>query len=493
MNLSFLQFLQSNFVEKELAEQPVSKHPFSPDQLQRWYQETGLAGSVFPSQGLLSTPFDELPIFGTAQLPMAKLQETLQVRQYLLTLFNHPERLAQLELVDKKKFQPPAEISSPLFHHVFQAGLALSIQDLGLQVGQGRGNRVSRRQILMNGPFIKLGAQARVPFSGAAMQDTFGAPAALATLAMCHALSCVPRNGVFHDIDRQVALVKAALIWMENEPWLAKRTDKAKLLKRWGRNLVGVLEPSGAVAYKRAEALFKAGIRAFRVYSPEPGRDMEQTIKELKKRWGEQVEIFAGQITSCDQAQRVEAAGADGIYIGVGGGGRCITAQRSDSVVNWPELAWSLRGCVQVPVIVEGGASAQCGVTLALGASGIGVSRMVAGGTIESPGGMLYYINEQGKWFKPYGGEASARTKFLDGKMLGHQIPAFVEGETTEAFKPSGSYRRPTLTQNILTLLEDVILSLVFRGVENITELQALDPSPIRQLTSSGHFQQGVH
>jgi len=193
------------------------------------------------------------------------------------------------------------------------------------------------------------------------------------------------------------------------------------------------------------------------------------------------------------QAKELEEAGADGLYIGIGGGGRCTTSVRSGSVVGWPELLWQLRGAVNIPVIVEGGASTQIGVTLALGASGIGISRIVGGGTIESPGGLLYLVNKEGEWFKPYGGEASARTKYQDKKMLACNLPAFVEGETTKAIKSYIPHIHPTMAQNTLFLLEDLILSLVFRGVTKIEDLQALNPSPLRRITLYGFEQQNTH
>ena len=132
-------------------------------------------------------------------------------------------------------------------------------------------------------------------------------------------------------------------------------------------------------------------------------------------------------------------------------------------------------------------------MTLLLGASAISVSRMVAGGTIESPGGALYCVGGNGKLFKPYGGEASARTKYLDGKVLPFDIPSFVEGETTKAEISYVKFVYPTLTYNLHLLFEDAILALVFRGVEDIASLQGIDPSPLRRLTASGEFQRQTH
>ncbi|OGD63048.1 hypothetical protein A2160_05405 [Candidatus Beckwithbacteria bacterium RBG_13_42_9] len=490
---SFQQLLKNTSGERYIQKR---LHLFQKEKMllfKRWYKETGEDGEVYPSQGLLITPFDYLPYVGKTLLPEEELWQTLKMRWYVLEIFNHPQRLNYLIKTEKEGYRAPPQITSQLMIALAKEGLAISVRDLGLQVRGTKGRRISRRKILLTGPFIRLGKYARIPFFGGAMPDIFGAPAALATMAESHGLACVPRNGVFSDPKRQVALAEAAMEWMKQEPLLMDRPDKEILLKRWQHNLVGVIEPSLVEGLNRAQKLYQVGVRTFRVYSPEPGREVERTVKILRQEWGEKIEIFAGQVASLDQAKKIEKAGADGLYVGIGGGGRCTTAVRSSSVIDWPELVWKMRGEVHIPVIVEGGASDHTGITLALGASGIGVSRIAGGGTIESPGGALYLVNKEGEWFKPYGGEASARTKYQDKKMLACNMPAFVEGKTTKAMKSYIPHILPTMAQNLFFLIEDLVLSLVFRGISSVNQLQALDPSPLRRITPAGVFQQNTH
>lgn len=479
------------FIEQVFAEFSQERKKL----FKRWYRQTGEFEStgVYPSQGLLKTPYDFLDDVGTSIMREEELWETLKMRRYMLEIFNHPDRLKAMQVVQNQPFQPPQKVSNQIMEDSFGRGLALSARDLGAQVVGTDGDRVGRRTLLQSGPFLKLGKYARIPFSSGAMPDVFGAPAALATVAMTHTLANVPRNGVFSDLKRQMDLIEAVFEWMEGEEMLLGRADRAALLSLWRRNVVGVVEPELEEGLARARALYKAGVRAFRVYSPEPGRDAELLVQRLRKTWGNEVEIFVGQVASVAQGVRLEKAGADGLHVGIGGGGRCITAVRSGSVVDWPNLLWQMRGEVGIPVVVEGGASDHVGVTLLLGASGIGVSRIAGGGTIESPGGLLYWVNKKGEWFKPYGGEASARTKYLDGKMMAVGLPAFVEGETTRAIKSYVPYAKPTLAENMYFLVEDLVLSLVFRGVQTITQLQAIDPSPLRRVTEHGLQQQGTH
>lgn len=463
------------------------------DIFKKWYKESGEGGEVYPSQGLLSTPYDYLDVLGKTILSEGELWETLKMRRYVLEIFNHPDRIEALRQVEKSRFVPPPKVESKVLEYAVNSGLALSVRDLGAEVVDGGGKRVGRRKLLAGGPFVKLGKFARIPFASGAMPDVFGSPAALATMAACHGLACVPRNGVFSDMKRQVDLAKAALAWMKLEGLVEDREDGKELVKIWKRNIVGVVEPEVEGGMKRVEAMFEVGVRAFRVYSPEPGDDARKLVNKMRKEWGEAIEIFVGQVAEVKQGLKLQEAGADGLYVGIGGGGRCTTAVRSSSVVNWPILVWRLTEEVKIPVIVEGGGSDHVGVTLLIGASGIGVSRIAAGGTVESPGGLVYWVDKNGRWFKPYGGEASARTKYVDGKVLAMGLPAFVEGETTKAFKGFVPYAKPTLAENVYFLLENVILSLVFRGVTSVPELQALDPSPLRRITAGGAKQQGTH
>src|SRR5690606_3647991 len=121
---------------------------------------------------------------------------------------------------------------------------------------------------------------------------------------------------------------------------------RKELMVRWKRNLVGVVEPELRTGMKRVGALWEAGVRSARVYSPEPGVDAVKMVKALRKEYLNEVEIFAGQVASVDQGVTLQEAGADGLFVGIGGGGRCITAVRSSSAVDWPSLVWKMRGSV---------------------------------------------------------------------------------------------------------------------------------------------------
>jgi hypothetical protein len=174
-----------------------------------------------------------------------------------------------------------------------------------------------------------------------------------------------------------------------------------------------------------------------------------------------------------EQAVAIQDRGANGIYIGIGGGGRCITGVRSGLAIDWPQLVEQLRGQLHVPIIVEGGASDAIAQTLAVGATGIGVTRSVSGGSIESPGGWSF-LQDHKSLFKPYGGEASARVKYMGGRGGPFGIIQYIEGQTTEANITHDRVTVPTLLHNYYLLNGDAILSLVFQNARDIPEFQQI-------------------
>lgn len=463
--------------------------------LSDWYSFSRENSKVYPSQGLLTTPHDYLDYQSLQMLPQEKIIQALVLRLYFLELFNHPYRIHFLKQTSANNFKAVPSIEGDAFGTARDTGAALSIGDLGASVVGSTKVRTGRTDRYAQGPFIKLGKQARTLFVGSESPDVWNSAASISTMAASHCLTAIPRNGIMADIKRQCDLAKEVFSWLKKteEVVLKDREDGKEIAKMWKKNVMAALSASPTKALSRADRLYKSGVRAFRVYSPEPGTGPIDTVRRLRKEYGNKIEIFSGQVVDTDQAKRVEEAGADGIFVGIGGGGRCITGVRSGSVIDWPELVWGLRGEITIPIIVQGGASDHVAITLLLGASGIGVSRAVSGGTIESPGGALYCSGKDGKLFKPYGGEASARTKYLEDKILPFEIPTFVEGETTKAEMSYVKHVLPTLTFNLHLMIEDAILAMVFRNVDTINELQSIDPSPLRRASSSDILQRSTH
>jgi hypothetical protein len=452
----FLQWLDNEF-ERESQQDPCKAHP---------------------SQGVAPTPYDGPEI---SEAPIDKYDLDLFKSNvvpgmlYFLELFNHPERIQHLR--NTTAYVPPAEYNHPVFAMAERERRAISINELALSAQGYEDERVGRSERFMDGPFAMLGDQPRSLLVGSANPEVWGSIPAIAHMVQTHSLCGLPRDGLFANVTRQVDLAKGVFEWLAKSPVLVGRSpsEALELLEYWRHNVMGVLEIDTKKGLARAEALYAAGVRTFRPYSPEPGSNLLSFVKALKalekERGWEHIEIFAGQIVAVEQAIELEKAGATGLYVGIGGGGRCKTGVRAGLAIDWPKLVWKLRGHSRIPVIIEGGASDNIAATLAVGGTGIGVTRIVAGGTIESPGGLTYYkIN--GHKRKRYAGEASGPVKWLGGKEGPFNIIPYEEGEVSTADMQYGRGNLPSVLSRAYLINGDVIMAYVFQNSRTLAEFQ---------------------
>jgi len=431
----------------------------------------------YPSQGLIKTEQDRSYGNKVKAINKAFFEQVIYDWLYYIELFNHPQRLKYLFAVSKTTFTPPPARFSLIFFMGKLFKRAIAINELALHISKADKDRTKRTERFLQGPFVKLGRQARTVFVGSANPDIWGSVPAIASMAMSHCLVGVPRDGYFRDLKRQATLAKDTLDWIRQSPVLLHVAPAVRktLLDYWIHNVMGVLEASPDRVVERAMALYKVGVRTFRIYSPEPGLGPLESLEAVRnlakiKEW-EPIEVFVGQVVSVQQAQDLDKAGAAGIIVGIGGGGRCTTGVRSGSAIDWPQLVWDLRGKISIPVIIEGGASDHIAQTLTVGATGIGVTRTVGGGTIESPGGYRYFEDEQKRLFKYYRGEASAGMKLMGGKEGPFDIIPYVEGQSTRVLLEFGRGNLPTILQKLNLLIGDNIMALVFQNVDSVTEL----------------------
>ncbi len=477
----FEEFLRNKKVAENYISQLVKvlkKNGWWQTMLDHYAREsTTSAKKSYPSQGLIKTEHDRSYGNRVKDVDKKFFDQVIYDWLYYLELFNHPQRLKYLLAVSKSKFSPPPARWSRIFLFAKLMKKAVAINELALHISKADKDRTKRTERFLQGPFVKLGRQARTVFVGSANPDIWGSVPAIASMAMSHCLVGVPRDGYFRDIKRQADLARAVLDWIRQCPVLlhCSASEKKMLLDLWTHNVMGVLEASPDRAVERATALYQVGVRTFRVYSPEPGLGPLESLEALKqlatiKKW-EPIEVFVGQVVSVSQAQDLDRAGAAGIIIGIGGGGRCTTGVRSGSAIDWPQLVWDLRGRIKIPVIIEGGASDHIAQTLTVGATGIGVTRTVGGGTIESPGGYRYFVDDQKNLFKYYRGEASAGMKSMGGKEGPFDIIPYVEGQSTRVLLEYGRGNLPTILQKLNLLIGDNIMALVFQNVDSVTDL----------------------
>jgi len=128
---------------------------------------------------------------------------------------------------------------------------------------------------------------------------------------------------------------------------------------------------------ERAEALHKAGARFFVVdIAHGHTQMMKNTIEWLRKRFGRDIFIMAGNVGTPEAVHDLDSWGADAIKVGIGGGFVCET--KNVTGVNTPMFTTVMR-CARntdKPVIADGGARAYGDVAKAIGA---GASAVMSG------------------------------------------------------------------------------------------------------------------
>jgi IMP dehydrogenase len=158
--------------------------------------------------------------------------------------------------------------------------------------------------------------------------------------------------------------------------------------------------------------LVEAGVDVFFVDSAHGhSRGVLESVANLKKMFGDRVEIVGGNVATFDGTKALIEAGADAVKVGIGPGSICTT--RVVAGIGVPQLfavseAARAAKASGIPIIADGGIKYSGDITkaLAAGASACMIGSLFAG-TDEAPGEVVLY---QGRSYKTYRGwEAWAR------------------------------------------------------------------------------------
>lgn len=217
--------------------------------------------------------------------------------------------------------------------------------------------------------------------------------------------------------------------------------DMMKRFPRACKDQKGRLRVGAAIGvgdFERAERLIRQGVDVLTVDSAHGhSRNVIETVTEIKKQRGWDIDVIAGNIATGDGAKALLDAGADAIKVGIGPGSICTT--RVISGVGVPQIS-AILSAVEVaakrgkPVIADGGIRFSGDITkaIAAGASTVMIGSLFAGLT-ESPGKMILY---QGRTFKSYRGmgsmgamvKGSSDRYRQKGTEAGKLVPEGVEG-----------------------------------------------------------------
>ena len=158
----------------------------------------------------------------------------------------------------------------------------------------------------------------------------------------------------------------------------------------------------------RAEALINAGVDVL-VLDTAHGhsKGVIDTVKLLKKTYGDRVDVIAGNIATAEAAKALADAGVDGIKVGIGPGSICTTRVVAGVGVPQVTAVYEVAKSVprDLPVIADGGIkqSGDVAKALAVGASCVMMGSALAG-TSESTGEVVL---QQGRSYVIYRGMGS--------------------------------------------------------------------------------------
>lgn len=176
----------------------------------------------------------------------------------------------------------------------------------------------------------------------------------------------------------------------------------------------------------RASALVDAGVDAIVVDTAHGhSKGVLETVRALKERFGNAVDIIAGNVATAEGTRALIEAGADCVKVGMGPGSICTT--RVVAGIGIPQIT-AVFDCAQaaaeygVPIIADGGIKYSGDITKAIGAGAdVVMIGMLLAGTDEAPGDFEIY---KGRSFKTYRGMGS-----IGAMKSGSQDRYFQEGQ----------------------------------------------------------------
>ena len=219
-----------------------------------------------------------------------------------------------------------------------------------------------------------------------------------------------------------------------------KDIQKAKAYPHATRDDDGRLRCAAAVgvgddAVARAELLAEREVDAIVVDTAHghTGRGIE-TVKRLRERLPEGVDLVAGNIATPEAARDLADAGADGVKVGMGPGSICTTRVVAGTGMPQFSAIRQTRPASGVPLIADGGIrfSGDIVKAIAAGADCVMVGNLFAGSD-ESPGETILL---QGRTFKSYRGMGSlgamsggsADRYYQAGREASKLVPEGIEG-----------------------------------------------------------------
>ena len=233
---------------------------------------------------------------------------------------------------------------------------------------------------------------------------------------------------------------------------------------------------------ERAQELYKEGCRIFCIDVAHGHHSLvASAIFQLKKRFGDDIHIMAGNIATPEGYKFLSNNGADSVRVGIGQGSICSTRIETGHGVPGLQSLLNIKNSkyMGAKIILDGGIKKAGDIVKALGAGAdfVMLGSLLAG-TDESPGEIL---EDNGQKYKHYFGMASPKAQSDWKGVVGSE-----EGIATKIpYKGS-------VVPIIQKLKKGIISGLSYSGAKNIVEFQNkckfIKQSNAAQIESSTHI-----
>lgn len=438
---------------------------------------------MLTGERLVKSPYDRIrkdPVLISPEL--AAHAYTKQF--YRIKYFLHPSRIENLQKFMAKGYKSTDKVPISVIEDAIRSNTALDFDDLGFLYESppitGGEELIKGRKILESGQYSWIASNlVGSSYLLSSMPDNSNAES-LAAHALDGGVGFSPFDSIWNTYENQHHVVERAWEIVQQNPILGAHPQREFLLTHIKR-LLGVTLKTSSSGVEDMERYIDNGFTTFRFYNARSQNEelvpTAKKIRELvKSRFGSSVRdkltLFFGQLTTPDQAREIEAILEDyaglSFVVGIGGGGICRTPGETAQHIQNVNVGYRIiHSGIDKPVLFDGGTGDRAPIVHRMGGAGVFKSGALAGGTIEQPPGMWYFLLQNQYLAKLFSGEAAFRTKYLGGKTDYLDEPIIVEGSDDIVFFDPYIL---TLTQNDYLLHQSLSTAMVFARVQNVRD-----------------------
>ncbi|PIZ62834.1 hypothetical protein COY16_03425 [Candidatus Roizmanbacteria bacterium CG_4_10_14_0_2_um_filter_39_13] len=276
----------------------------------------------------------------------------------------------------------------------------------------------SRKAPRKNGIIGKMGRYARSMVEIVDMATGANTVQSIAYGAITGHRTTITRSGFFIEPKNQVTLAREVFSLIDSLDLSGLKKENQEFARQFFKNNIALaVGPNLDDETKNQISEFiSLGGRSLTIHTIAPDKKILETAKELRKEFGDDMEIAAGVVPDVPYAEEL-AEHVDIIKFGHGPGTRCDSANANTLLQNAMEqvikakASEKLRG---ITVVAHLGSDDNASIPIYLGA-GVGFVRAATGACAEKS--LVYLRDYAGNYVLPNSGDASEPTCFVETAM----------------------------------------------------------------------------